>query len=162
MITTLRSDGGDSALVPTTSVYSSTDQIVKPQNGTSASGFFLDAGGIGASNSQVQVICANQPAGGSFAHEGVLYNSLAVALAMDAFANEGPGQVSRLDLPTVCGAALAPGLTAADKQTTDATISEAAANILAFSASGKAVTKEPPIAAYAVKGGVKRNVGRSH
>lgn len=128
---------------------------MKPQNGTSASGFFLDEKNIGVSNSQVQVICQNQPAGGSYAHEGVLYNPLTFALAMDAFANDGPGQVSRLDLPTVCGAALAPGLTAADKNATDATIQEAAANILAYGMSEKAVKAEPPIAAYAAKNGTQ-------
>jgi hypothetical protein len=127
-----------------------------PQDATqSASGFFLDAAGAGASNSQVQAICPNQPAGGNITHEGMLYNPLSFALAMDALANPGPGQVARLNLQTVCGAAVTPGLTAADKQTTDATITIAAGNILAYSTTGKAVTKEPAIASYAIKNGLK-------
>lgn len=124
-----------------------------PQDATpAASGFFLDANNVGASNSQVQAVCPNQPAGGAFTHEGMLYNPLAFALAMDAFANDGPGQTSRLNLATVCGAAITPGLTDADKSTTDSTITIAAGNVLAYSGTAKAVTKEPAIAAYAASG----------
>ncbi|RDW84245.1 hypothetical protein BP6252_01835 [Coleophoma cylindrospora] len=148
LIATLRANGGDSALVPTTTIYSSSDEIVQPQSGNQASGFFLDANNIGASNSQVQTVCPNQAAGGNFTHEGMLYNSLAFALAMDAFTNPGPGQVSRLDLPTVCAAALAPGLDATDKSTTDSTITIAAGNVLTYQ---NGVTKEPNIKAYAAK-----------
>jgi hypothetical protein len=80
----------------------------------------------------------------------VLYNPVAFALAMDAFSNPGPGEVSRLDLATVCGTALTPGLTAADKNTTDATITIAATNVIGFTPA-KLVKGEPPIAAYATK-----------
>jgi len=153
LIATLRANGGDAAIVPTTAIYSSADEVVKPQIGDTASGFFQP--GVGASNSQVQTVCPNQAAGGNFTHEGMLYNSLAFALAVDAMSNPGPANVNRLDLKTVCAAALSPGLTAADKSTTDATIGEAAANILAYT---KGVTAEPPIKAYAAKDTPMKNV----
>jgi hypothetical protein len=137
-------------------MYTKADEIVMPHDPpTAASGFF---NGALASNSQVQAVCPNQLAGGNFTHEGMLYNPLAFALAMDAITNGGPGQVSRLNLQTVCGQALAPRLTAADKSTTDATIIEAAGNVLTFEASGKTVATEPAIKAYAQKymtGGTK-------
>ena len=155
-ISTLRANRGDTAYVPTTAVYSKADEIVMPQYPpTAASGFFNI---VLASNSQVQAVCPRQPAGGNFTHEGMLYNPLAFALAMDAVTNGGPGQVSCIDLQTVCGQALAPGLTAADKSATDATITEAAGNILTFAGSGKTVTTEPTIKSYAQKditGGTK-------
>jgi hypothetical protein len=153
-ISTVRANEGDTAYVPTTAVYSKADEIVMPQDPpTAASGLF-----VLTSNSQVQVVCPGQPAGGNFTHEGMLYNPLTFTLAMDAITNGGSGQVSRLNLQTVCGQALAPGLTAADKSTTDATITEAAENILTFEGPGKAVTTEPVIKAYAQKdmtGGTK-------
>ncbi|RAL65583.1 hypothetical protein DID88_005255 [Monilinia fructigena] len=43
----LRSNNGDSAYVPTTTVYSLTDEIVQPQIGTAATGFLNDSRGVG-------------------------------------------------------------------------------------------------------------------
>lgn len=89
-------------------------------------------------------------AGGTFTHKGMLYNPLSFAIAMDAMANPGPGDPSRLNLAQVCAQALAPGFTADDKTTTDNTIKEAAGNIVSYGLSPKAVFKEPAIASYAV------------
>lgn len=113
-IETLRSDGGDSAYVPTTSVFSASDQTVVPQSGTNASAYINDARGVGVLNAELQVVCADQPAGGYYPHEGVLYNALAAALAIDALQNDGPASLSRLDLGTVCSKLLADGLNLAD------------------------------------------------
>ncbi|CZR64861.1 related to lipase B precursor [Phialocephala subalpina] len=71
-VTKLRSNGGDSAYVPTTTVYSLLDEIVQPQVGTAASGFLNDARNIGVSNTFLQGACLGQPAGGVYLHEGVL------------------------------------------------------------------------------------------
>jgi hypothetical protein len=109
-VNTLRLNGGDSAYVPTTSIYSSTDEIVQPQSGTSASGYMNDERGEGVSNTDVQAVCPGQPAGGIVTHEGLLYNPLAYALAVDALQNWGPGSLDRIDVAEVCSQIVAPGL----------------------------------------------------
>jgi len=114
LITKLRSNGGDSAYVPTTTIYSGTDEIVNPQTGTGASAFINDARAVGVSNTQVQTACPGQPAGGTYTHEGVLYNPLSFALAVDALTHSGPGLLSRINLASVCAQVAAPGLTAQD------------------------------------------------
>ncbi len=106
--------GGDSAYVPTTTVYTGTDEIVQPQSGTNASAIILDARGVGVSNTQAQIACPGQPAGGPYTHEGMLYNPLSFALAVDALTHPGPGELSRIDLTTVCAEIAAPGLNAND------------------------------------------------
>ncbi|KAB8232548.1 uncharacterized protein BDW43DRAFT_300903 [Aspergillus alliaceus] len=96
-IQVLRSRGGDSAYVPTTTIYSSFDQVVKPMSGGDASAILSDQRGVGVSNNHLQTICANQAAGGVYTHEGVLYNPLAWALAADALRHDGPGNITRID-----------------------------------------------------------------
>ncbi|KAJ9668559.1 hypothetical protein H2201_001201 [Coniosporium apollinis] len=71
-IATFRADGGDSAYVPTTSIYSATDEIVQPQSGPDASAIINDARGVGATNNELQVVCNDKPAGSLYTHEGVL------------------------------------------------------------------------------------------
>jgi hypothetical protein len=161
LINTLRANGGDSAYVPTTTLYSSADQVVQPQDGTGASAYMLDARGVGVTNNQIQTICPGQPAGGSFTHEAMLYNPLSYALAVDALTHSGPGSVSRLNLATVCAQLVAPGITANDivlsegnqllyLKATGLTVVE---TLVVFSVSlalyqPKVVT-EPPIKSYA-------------
>jgi hypothetical protein len=110
----LRMSGGDSAYVPTTSIYSATDEIVQPQTGTGASAYINDARSVGVSNSEVQSVCNGKPAGGVYTHEGVLYHPLAYALAVDALTHAGPGQTSRLDLNSICNTIVSPGLSLND------------------------------------------------
>lgn len=145
-IATLRSDGGDSAYVPTTTIYSATDEIVQPQSGSSASAILKDARHVGVSNNEVQTVCHARPAGLFYTHEGVLYNPLAHALAVDALTHSGPGKLSRLNLAEVCGEVVAPGLSLADVLATEGTIPVAGAAIAAFVPK---TDKEPAIMAYA-------------
>lgn len=90
-VTKLRFNGGDSAYVPTTTVYSLTDEIVQLQVGTAASGYLNDARNVGVANTFLQGACAGQPAGGLYTHEGVLYNPVAYALVVDVLQHTGPG-----------------------------------------------------------------------
>lgn len=110
-VTASRADGGDSAYVSTTVIYSATDQVVQPQTGAGASSLLKDERGVGVSNFMVQDVCPGQPAGGFYTHEGITLNPIAYALARDALLHNGPGQVSRLDLESICGHFMAPSLT---------------------------------------------------
>jgi hypothetical protein len=120
-VNALRFNGGDSAYVPTTAIYSSTDEIVQSQSGTSASGYMNDERGVGVSNVEVQVVCPGQPAGELVTHEGLLYNPLAFALAMDALQHGGPGVLSRIDVAEACSQIVAPGLDLNDFLSTEST-----------------------------------------
>ncbi|KAF2837719.1 alpha/beta-hydrolase [Patellaria atrata CBS 101060] len=147
-IATLRGKGGDSAFVPTTTVYSGTDEVVQPQRGKTASGYIQDSRSIGVSNNYVQDLCPGQVAGKTVLHGGILYNALAWALIEDALTHDGPGKTSRLSLSKVCKQAAAPGLTAVDVIATHGSTNiNAALNILMYVIKGK---KEPSMKAYAI------------
>lgn len=132
-ISTMRASGGDSAYVPTTTIYSGFfDEIVEPQQGTGASAYLLDARRKGVSNNEVQTVCKDQPAGTFYTHEGTLYNPLGFALLKDALAHPGPGQPSRLNLAQVCSTYLTPGLDLADFLLTENSIAIAGFQILTY------------------------------
>lgn len=145
-ISTLRSNGGNSAYVPTTTIYSSTDQIVQPQSGVNASAYMLDARNVGVSNNELQTVCAAQPAGGVYTHEGVLYNSLAWALVIDALNNPGPANPARMNLVSVCGQEIAPEENLADVLGTEGLLLIAMAEIGQYQPK---TSSEPPTASYA-------------
>ncbi|KAJ8060454.1 hypothetical protein OCU04_010779 [Sclerotinia nivalis] len=140
----LRSTDGDSAYVPTTTVYSLTDEIVQPQAGTAASGFIKDVRGVGVSNTFLQGACAGLPAGGLYTHAGVLYNPVAYALLTDALKNDGPGSFDRVS--GQCGNIVAPGISLSDVIQAQALIGISLFNILT---SAEKVTQEPSIMRYA-------------
>lgn len=140
----LRSNGGDSAYVPVTSVYSLTDEIVQPQSGTAASGFINDARHVGVSNTFLQGACAGQPAGLVYTHEGVLYNPVAYALVIDALTHTGPGNFGRVTAS--CADIVAPGLSLGDVLETEALIPLAFYGILSYTP--KALI-EPALKSYA-------------
>lgn len=143
-VTKLRSNGGDSAYVPTTTVYSLFDEIVEPQDGTAASGFINDARNVGVSNTFLQGACAGEAAGLLHTHEGVLYNPVAYALVVDALQHTGPGNFERVT--GSCQDIVAPGLSLSDVIETEALIPLAVLNI--FSYLPRALS-EPPIKSYA-------------
>ncbi|KAF2161828.1 hypothetical protein M409DRAFT_27884 [Zasmidium cellare ATCC 36951] len=146
-IKTLRSNGGDSAYVTTTTIYSGFfDEIVEPQQGTAASAYLLDARQVGVTNNEVQTICPGQPAGSFYTHEGTLYNPIGYALLVDALSHDGPGQVSRIDLNSICGQYLTSGLDLSDLLLTENSILTAAVTTLLYPDS---TTVEPAIKAYA-------------
>lgn len=147
-IQALRSNGGDSAYVPTTTIYSGFfDEIVEPQQGTGASAFINDARNVGVSNNQVQKVCPQgSAAAGFYTHESALINPLTFALIQDALTHPGPGRASRLNLQDVCSTFMTPGLTTQDFLETEATIPFAAFTIGAYP--GK-VVNEPAVRRYA-------------
>lgn len=162
-VRTLRAGGGGSPYVPSTSVWSITDEIVQPQYSPYASAAFFtqDLPGtpntnpvcpvnanIAYTNNQIQTVCQGQPAGSPYTHEGVLYHPLTYALALDALTNDGPGRIDRIDLNTVCAQLIAPGLSLTDVLATEGLIPLALVNILLYP--GK-VLNEPAVQSYAIQ-----------
>ncbi|KAI9717207.1 MAG: hypothetical protein M1828_007400 [Chrysothrix sp. TS-e1954] len=147
-IQTLRNNGGDSAYVPTTNVYSFFDEVVEPQQDPNASGSLNDARGVGVTNEEIQTTCpAGTPAGGpNFGHESSLYNAVTVALAKDALQNKGPGNVARSGASSQCQNFFANGLTLSDVFATEFDIPLAAFNIETYP---NKILVEPPIKSYA-------------
>ena len=62
----------------------------------------------------------------------MLFNPITYALIVDALTHPSPGEISRINLPTVCQEFAAPGLSLADVIATEGTIIIAAVNILAY------------------------------
>ena len=145
-VSTLRSNGGDSAYVPTTTIYSIFDEIVQPQANPDASGFINDARSVGTSNTQLQAVCPGLPAGGPYTHEGVLFNPIAFALAVDALTHDGPGDINRIDLATECNKIAADGLSLTDVLATEGVIAAATINLLLYFPK---LFDEPAIMSYA-------------
>ncbi|KAJ9628020.1 hypothetical protein H2203_003241 [Taxawa tesnikishii (nom. ined.)] len=146
-ITTLRKNNGDSAYVPTTTVYSGFfDEIVEPQQGTNASAFLNDARKVGVTNNEAQIICAGLPGGSFYTHEGMLYNPLSYALAIDALTHDGPGQVSRVGTAE-CANYIAQGLDLGDLLVTENSIPIAAAALVLYTPKTRT---EPAIKSYAL------------
>lgn len=144
-IKVLHDNGGDSAYVPTTTVYSSFDEIVEPMSGKNASAILADARGVGVTNAHLQTVCAGQPAGGVYTHEGVLYNALAWALAIDAITHEGPADLSRLGLAHVCQQVIPSTLDLEDLLGTEGLLLVVVAELLSYQ---PLATSEPPLKAY--------------
>ncbi|KAG9193015.1 hypothetical protein G6011_03050 [Alternaria panax] len=143
----LRSGGGDSAYVPTTTFYSGFfDEIVQPQQGTGASAFINDARNVGVSNNEVQRVCAGQLGGSLYGHAGVLFHPLTYALIVDALQNDGPGSLKRIDVKSVCNSYAAPGLDLDDVLATSGLIPVASVLLLAYPQ--KSLT-EPKLRPYA-------------
>lgn len=146
-ITTLRNNDGDSAYVPTTTIYSGfLDEIVEPQQGTGASAYLLDARNVGVTNNEVQLICPGQVAGSLYTHEGMLYNPITFALFEDAMTHAGPGEVSRIDTATLCNQYLATGLDLGDFLLTENSLLVAGLALVLYEPK---VAAEPAIMSYA-------------
>lgn len=132
-------------LVPTTSLFSATDEIVQPQSGPIASAMMGEANGVAATNVEVQKACPGTVAGGEVTHEGMLYNSLAFALLRDAMTHEGPGKLERID-KRVCADPAAGKLDQVEISATEGVLVDAGKNVLMYK---DKVRSEPPIMAYA-------------
>jgi hypothetical protein len=146
-VRSLRLNGGDSAYVPTTSLYSGFfDEVVEPQQGTGASAYLNDARGVGATNHEVQLICGGRLAGGFYDHATALAHPLVYALVVDALTHAGPGRLDRIDVASVCNNILAPGLDLDDYIATQGLIPIAAVSLLAYPDKR---TGEPALRGYA-------------
>lgn len=118
-VTALRAAGGADAYVPTTSFYSGrVDEVVQPQSGKGASAYIGDARAVGALNVQVEAECGpgHLLLGGNsfYGHAGVLYHPLTYALIIDALAHGDAGDLSRIDVNSICSTYAARGLDLGD------------------------------------------------
>ncbi|KAI4626929.1 uncharacterized protein J4E87_004270 [Alternaria ethzedia] len=146
-VASLRRDGGDSAYVPTTTFYSGLfDEVVEPQQGTIASAFIKDARNVGVSNNEVQKVCFGQLGGSLYGHAGVLFNPLTYALIVDALTHDGPGNVDRIDVKSVCSTYAAQGLDLDDVLATEGLIPVAGVLLLTYP---QKMYAEPELRAYA-------------
>lgn len=110
-ISVLRDQGGSSAYVPTTSIYTRDDELVQPQTGPGASGRLSDVRGVGVTNAEIQDYCPKDTPGGKHvSHVGVLYNAFAYALSVDALMHGDSGRIMRLDLKSICRYERLPGV----------------------------------------------------
>lgn len=146
-ISTLREDNGDSAYVPTTSIYSAEDKLVRPQAGEQASGKISDYREIGVTNAEIQIHCPkNTKAGRSVSHVGVIYSSFTYALLQDALTHRDAGDVMRLDLEEVHKRKAAPTVGFLDIMLTRIGDLVSIVYLLKFRPKSK---REPAIVAYA-------------
>ncbi|KAI7178263.1 hypothetical protein KC316_g9512 [Hortaea werneckii] len=158
-IATLRNQwrGERAPTSPATNIYSIFDE----HRGTArsrtpnASGALNDAPrGVGSveHRSSKGICTAGLPGGNTEQrprnHEGVLYNGLGYALAIDALTHPGPGRVERVDAAAECAKFAADGLSLADVLATHALIPLAVGNTLVFEPK---VAREPEIRGYARK-----------
>lgn len=151
---------GDTAFVPTTTVFSLTDEVVEPQGATgfeSASGYLK---GEMASNILIQgnggcpVVASTVISGlpEVVTHEGVLYSGMGVAVAVAAVNNGGMVTVDQIDSTIRCDV-VSPLLTPAQALAQEATIPGAVARIVLGGGdetlAAGFLPAEPPIKGYA-------------
>ena len=145
---TLRSDGGDSAFVPTTSIFVGTDFIVIPQTGKNASAYLNDGNGVDVGNYDLIHVCSGKPGGSYYTHMGALFHPLTFELLVDAVKNGGAADLSRIDLEKTCSKIIADGLTPEDGISTEIMAVGCLVQIFADDKTSKA---EPEIKDYAKK-----------
>lgn len=144
-VTTLQTNDGNSAYVPTTTIFSGFDYIVEPQSDHGSS-TLQDVRNVGVGNYEFQKLCPNKNAGGLYTHGGALYNPVGFALAVDALKNGGVGSVDRIDLNALCDQVVPNGLDYADVLTTELEVLYCGVNSVL---EVNKVLNEPAIQSYA-------------
>ncbi|KAJ7091426.1 hypothetical protein B0H15DRAFT_236199 [Mycena belliarum] len=147
-VNAMRKHGGDSALVPTTLMFSATDEIAQPQTGADATALLKDANSVGVAPVRVQDanVCGGKLAGGVATHEGMLYHPVTLAMLKDAMTHDGPGSISRIDLKTLCERVVAEGMSLSALVDTEAGLVLAGASFIQYR---PYLESEPAIASYA-------------
>jgi pimeloyl-ACP methyl ester carboxylesterase len=118
-----------------TAIYSATDELVQP----ASSGTFT-----GASNVLVQSICPGRYVG----HVQLVFDAVAIAVALDALEHPGPADPSRIGTD-VCAQVYGPGIDPAQASAAIQSLYENAAVALA---EYPTVSSEPPVRDYARSG----------
>ena len=106
-----RAAGGASAWVPTTTVYTATDDVVQPQHGQNASAFLNDDRRVGVLNVEVQLHCPLLSPALVGTHESLLWGQPLQSLIKDALTHDGPASIERIpDWNDACSELAARGL----------------------------------------------------
>lgn len=114
-IEALRAAGGASAWVPTTTLYTGTDDFVQPQHGTNASGFLADERNVGVSNIELQLNCPLDSPALVGTHESLLWGQPLQVLIKDALIHDGPASIERIaSWNSACSMLAAEGLSLPD------------------------------------------------
>ncbi|KAK7182305.1 hypothetical protein DPSP01_002392 [Paraphaeosphaeria sporulosa] len=142
-----RSVGGASAWVPTTTVYTGTDDVVQPQHGTNASALLGDDRDVGVLNVELQLHCPLLSPALVGTHESLLWGQPLQVLIKDALTHDGPASIERIsDWNDACSMLAAEGLGVADVVGTTAAVPVAFAAMFLYD---KKVLYEPALPAYA-------------
>ena len=91
-------------------------------------------------------MCFGQLGGSLYGHAGVLFNPLTYALIVDALTHDGPGNVDRVDVKSVCSTYAAQGLDLDDVLATEGLIPVAGVLLLTYP---QKMYAEPELRAYA-------------
>ncbi|KXJ93619.1 hypothetical protein Micbo1qcDRAFT_220240 [Microdochium bolleyi] len=106
---------GASAFVPTTTIFTATDEIVQPQSGSGASGFLQDERGVGVLNVELQRACPLASPALLNDHISPLWGAPLQALIKDALTHDGPADLARIpNWIAECSKLAADGLTLQD------------------------------------------------
>lgn len=89
--------GAVSAFVPTTTVYSGTDDVVQPQHEANVSAFLNDERDVGVHNVELQLECPLLPLALVGTHESALWGAPLQALIKDALTHDGPADIPRIE-----------------------------------------------------------------
>ncbi|KAH7037025.1 uncharacterized protein B0I36DRAFT_282680 [Microdochium trichocladiopsis] len=145
-IEAFRRVGGASAYVPTTTVYSATDDVVQPQSGANASAYLQDERGVGVLNVELQKVCPLASPALVGTHESSLWGAPLQALIKDALTHDGPADISRIpDWNAECSKIAADGLNLEDVIGTTFAVPVAFAAMFLYP---KRVTTEPALPSY--------------
>ncbi|ORY14495.1 hypothetical protein BCR34DRAFT_599050 [Clohesyomyces aquaticus] len=95
-IAKFRAVGGASAWVPTTTLYTATDDVVQLQHGANASAFLQDTRSVGVLNVELQLHCPLLSPALVGTHESLLWGAPLMALIEDALTHDGPASIDRI------------------------------------------------------------------
>ncbi|KAJ1336183.1 hypothetical protein MN608_02931 [Microdochium nivale] len=138
---------GASAFVPTTTIFSATDEIVQPQHGTGASGYLRDDRGVGVLNVELQKVCPLASPALVNDHISPLWGAPLQALIRDALTHDGPADISRIPTwKSECSKLAADGLSL---QNVIGTASIGPITVASWLLYPKRVFSEPSLPAYA-------------
>jgi hypothetical protein len=148
-VTHLLLNGGNTALVPTTSIWSANDEQISPHGPTNGSELLLPPFPNTFTPVIVQTACTGHgtAATGNYSHVEVLFHPLTIYVIQNVITNSGIPVLSQLNLNSICSTQWAPDLTdsASDQDTSLGYVAETNIATNTYYSSS-----EPALMSYAV------------